>query len=176
MAASCFNFWNNFSFKALRKPQSMVPSDAGDGRDVHINTDSNKNTIGGDFHIYLQLWFFYIKIYTVGFPSSFWHILLMLFHPTKHCNCICGSRHLDLLKSWMMADWLSDLWFIDLLTFFSISKMVRWICIYNSMTFLLSIWFTLNTLLLQHVTTSMELNCRNIREQWWIWRADGVQK
>ncbi|XP_052169343.1 ABC transporter G family member 51 [Oryza glaberrima] len=30
----------------LRKPQSMVPSDAGDGRDVHINTDSNKNTIG----------------------------------------------------------------------------------------------------------------------------------
>ncbi|EEE50719.1 hypothetical protein OsJ_31016 [Oryza sativa Japonica Group] len=34
---------------ALRKPQSMVPSDAGDGRDVHINTDSNKNTIGEIF-------------------------------------------------------------------------------------------------------------------------------
>nr|CAD59564.1 PDR-like ABC transpoter [Oryza sativa Japonica Group] len=33
----------------LRKPQSMVPSDAGDGRDVHINTDSNKNTIGEIF-------------------------------------------------------------------------------------------------------------------------------
>uniref|UniRef100_A0A0E0M6E0 ABC transporter domain-containing protein n=1 Tax=Oryza punctata TaxID=4537 RepID=A0A0E0M6E0_ORYPU len=30
----------------LRKPQALVPSDAGDGRDVDINTDSNKKTIG----------------------------------------------------------------------------------------------------------------------------------
>lgn len=39
----------------------MVPSDAWDGRDADINTDSNKNTIGGDFHIYLQLDFSILK-------------------------------------------------------------------------------------------------------------------